>query len=74
MEHSLMGDVHKCCILLLDQHTTSYHVAKLKYGTLKVCLVVNGEKFQSSTVTITLIGQCPISNTSELFPKFLLHY
>ena len=29
--------------------------------------MVNGEKFQSHAVTLTLIGQCPMSNSSELF-------
>ena len=34
---------------------------------MAVCIVVNGEKFQSHAMTLTLIGQCPISNSSELF-------
>ena len=34
---------------------------------MTVCIVVNGEKFQSHAVTLTLIGQCPMSNLSELF-------
>ena len=29
--------------------------------------MVNGEKFQSHAVNLTLIGQCPMSNSSELF-------
>ena len=29
--------------------------------------MLNGEKFQSHAVTLTLIGQCPMSNSSELF-------
>ena len=33
---------------------------------LTVCIVVNREKFQSHAVTLTLIGQCPMSNWSEL--------
>ena len=33
---------------------------------LTVCIVINGEKFRSHAVTLTLIGQCPMSN-SELF-------
>ena len=32
-----------------------------------VCIVVNGEKFQSHAVNLTLMGQCPMSNSSELF-------
>ena len=39
--------------------------AKAEIWALTVCVVVNGEKFQSHTVT--LIGQCPMSNSSELF-------
>ena len=41
--------------------------AKAEIWALKVYIVVNGEKFQSHTVTLTLIRQCPISNWSELF-------
>ena len=41
--------------------------AKAEIWALTVCIVVNGEKFQSHTVTLTLIGQCPMSNSSELF-------
>ena len=33
---------------------------------MTVCIVVNGEKFQSHAVTLTLIGQCPMSNSSKL--------
>ena len=32
-----------------------------------ICIVVNGEKFQSHALTSTLIAQCPMSNSSELF-------
>ena len=41
---------------------TSYLVPKLR---LEVCIVANGEKFQSHAVT--LIGQCAMSNLSELY-------
>ena len=34
---------------------------------MTVCIVVNEEKFQSHAVALTLIGQCPMSNSSELF-------
>ena len=34
---------------------------------MTVSIVVNGEKFQSHAVTLTLIGHCPMSNSSELF-------
>ena len=39
---------------------------KVRLWELKVCIAVNGEKFQSHTVTLTLVRQCPISNLSEL--------
>ena len=42
--------------------------AKAEIWDLTVCIVVNGEKFQSHAVTLTLIRQCPISNLSKLFP------
>ena len=29
--------------------------------------MVNGEKFKSHAVTLTLMGQCPLSNSSKLF-------
>ena len=41
--------------------------AKAVIKDLTVCIVVNGEKFQSHTVTFTLIEQCQMSNSSELF-------
>ena len=41
--------------------------AKAEIWALTVCIVVNGEKFQSHAVTLTLIGQCPMSNSFELF-------
>ena len=41
--------------------------AKAEIYDLTVCIVVNGEKFRSHSVTLTLIGQCPMSNSSELF-------
>ena len=34
---------------------------------LTVCIAVNGEKFQSHTMTLALVRRCPISNLSELF-------
>ena len=34
---------------------------------MTVCNVVNGKKFQSHAVTLTLIRQCPMSNSSEDF-------
>ena len=54
-------NIHKCCILMNTQYLiiTSYD--------LTVFYVVNGEKFQSHALTLTLITQCPMSNSSELF-------
>ena len=34
---------------------------------LTVCIVVNGEKFQSHMVNLTLIRQCPMSNSLKRF-------
>ena len=34
---------------------------------MTLCIVVNGEKFQSHAVTLTLLGQWPVLNSSELF-------
>ena len=41
--------------------------AKAEIKDFTVCIAVNGEKFQSHDVTLTLIEQCPMSNSSELF-------
>ena len=40
---------------------------KVELWDLTVCIVVNGEKFRSRTVTLTLVQQCPLSNLSEIF-------
>ena len=40
---------------------------KAEIWALTVCIVVNGEIFKIHAVTLTLIGQCPMSNSSELF-------
>ena len=37
---------------------------------ITVCIVVYGEKFQSLTMTLTFIGQCPMSR-SELYYNVL---
>ena len=42
--------------------------AKPEIKDLTVCIVVNGEKFQSHAVTLTLIRQWSMSNSCELFP------
>ena len=41
--------------------------AKAEIKDLTVCIVANREKFQSYAVTLTLIGQNPMSNSSEIF-------
>ena len=41
--------------------------AKAEIWALTVSIVVNGEKFLSHAVTLTLIRQCPMSNSCELF-------
>ena len=40
---------------------------KVELWDLTVCIAVNGEKFQSFAMTLTLVWQCPISNLSEIF-------
>ena len=41
--------------------------AKAEIYNFTVCIVVSGEKFQSHAMTLTLIRQCPMSNSSKLF-------
>ena len=55
---------------MINRHILNHNFltcAKAEIWALTVCIVVNGEKFQSHDVTLTLIGQCPMSNLSELF-------
>ena len=40
---------------------------KVELWDLIVCIALNGEKFQSGAVTLTLVWQCPISNLFEMF-------
>ena len=40
---------------------------KVELWDLTVCIAVNGEKFQSRAMTLTLVRPYPISNLSELF-------
>ena len=40
---------------------------KAEIQELTVCIRVNGEKFLSPSMTLTLNGQCPMSNSSEPF-------
>ena len=40
---------------------------KVELWDLTVCIVVNGEKFPSSAVTLTFIRRSSISNSSEIF-------
>ena len=46
---------------------------KVELWDLTVCNTVNGEKFQSPAVTLTLVRQCPISNLSELFSYITMY-
>ena len=41
--------------------------AKVELWDLTVCIEVNGDKFQSRAVTLTLIRLCPLSNLSDIF-------
>ena len=43
-----------------------YSLYKVELLDLTVCIPVNEEKFQSHSVTLTLVRQCRISNLSEL--------
>ena len=47
--------------------STFCKICSVELKDLIVCIVVNGEKFQSPTMTLTLIRQCPLSNLSEIF-------
>ena len=40
---------------------------KVELWDLIVCIAVNGEKFQSRAMTLTLVRRCPVSNLSEIF-------
>ena len=40
---------------------------KVELWDLTVCIVVNGEKFRSRAVTLTVVRQSKISNLSEIF-------
>ena len=46
---------------------------KVELYYLIVCIVVNAEKFQSPTMTLTLIRQCQLSNLSEIFSYTTMH-
>ena len=46
---------------------------KVELWDLKVCIAANGEKFQSHSVTLTLVRQCPISNFSYTKNVFKFH-
>ena len=41
--------------------------AKAEIKDLTVCIVGNVENFRSHAMTLTLIGQCPMLNSFELF-------
>ena len=47
---------------------------KVKLWDLTVCIAVNGEKFQSHTVTLTFVRQCPISYLSKIFHNYTTMY
>ena len=47
---------------------------KVELWDLIVCIPVNGEKYQSRAVTLTLIQQCPLSNLSEIFSYTTMYY
>ena len=38
-----------------------------------VCIAVNGEKFQSRAMTLTLVRRCPISNLPKIFSYTMMY-
>ena len=53
---------------MLEENHNFLTCPKAEIKDLTVFIVVYGEKFhQSHAVTLTLIRQCPMSNSSELF-------
>ena len=47
---------------------------KVELWDLKVCIAVNGEKFQSRAVNFTLVRQWPILNSSKLFSFTTMYF
>ena len=47
---------------------------KVELWDLKVCIAVNGEKFQSRAVNLTLVRQWPILNSSKLFSFTTMYF
>ena len=45
---------------------------KLRYST--ICIVVNGEIFQCHTVSLTMMGKCPMWNSSEILPYTIISF
>ena len=62
MEHYLNDVVVKELTDVLNQNFLT--CAKAEIYDLTACVVVNGEKFQSHAITLTLIGKRPTSNSS----------
>ena len=52
---------------MIIRHNNFLTCAKAEIWALTVCIVVNGEKFQSHAVTLTLIGQCPCRTRPSYF-------
>ena len=46
-------------------YTSFLAYTKVELWDLTVCIAVNGKKFRSHTVSLTLVRQFPISNLSE---------
>ena len=46
---------------------------KVELWDLIVCIAVNGEKFQSRAMTLTLVWRCPISNLSKIFSYTMMY-
>ena len=45
----------------------------VELSDLIVCIAVNGEKFQSHAMALTLVLQCPISNLFEIFSYTMMY-
>ena len=52
-------------IIIRCTHNTLPTIAKAENRTFTVCILINGEQFQSAPVTLT--KQCSMSKTCELF-------
>ena len=60
----------------MNTHTFNHNFqssGKAEIQDLTVCIVINGEKFRSATVNLTMVQQCRISNLSKIFSFTTMH-